>query len=176
MIRALKTTKFLGCLAGTLIFAFAFNAGAEKTARCRIMTIHASNKAGKTDEKLKKLPLLKKAPFDTYKSFKLISDKTHIMAVNKPVKLTLPVQAEMTGKLTFKGINEALKELNFKLFLMKSKSKEPEEINFAVHGKAPFLYVRPFKNGLLLLSITCSIAKEKMKEEKKQEKKKEKKK
>lgn len=156
-----KTITLAACIAGAVMLLMSANAGAEKLAKCRVMTIHASNKEGKTDDKLKKLAILKKAPFNAYKSFKLISDKTHSMALKKPVKLALPVQTEMTGKLAFEGVNEALKELNFKLYLLKSKSKEPEEINFAVHGKAPFLYVRPFKNGLLLLSITCALAEKK---------------
>jgi len=153
-----KTITLAACITGAALFLVSAPAGAEKLAKCRVMTIHASNKAGKTDEKLKKLPILKKAPFNAYKSFKLISDKTHLMTLKKPVTLSLPVQSEMTGKLAFEGVNEALKELNFKLYVLKSKSKEPEEINFAVHGKAPFLYVRPFKSGLLLLSITCALA------------------
>ena len=156
----MKGSKLLLVLAAALLVPWmlaARDASAEKSAKCRVMTIHASNKEGKTDDKLKKLPILKKDPFSTYKSFKLISDKTYALEIKKPVALALPVQMEMTGKLAFEGVNDALKELNFKLFLIKSKSKEPEEINFAVHGKAPFLYVRPFKGGLLLLSITCTV-------------------
>jgi hypothetical protein len=159
-----KHITLAACMAGAVLFLVSAGAGAEKIAKCRVMTIHASNKEGKTDEKLKKLPILKKAPFNAYKAFKLISDKTHMMALKKPVALSLPMQSELSGKLAFEGFNEALKELNFKLYVLKSKSKEPEEINFAVHGKAPFLYVRPFKNGLLLLSITCALA-EKEKED-----------
>jgi hypothetical protein len=156
MKKVSETLAFVtGCMAAAAILSFAAGAGAESQAKCRVMTIHASNKEGKTDEKLKKLPLLKKLPFSAYKSFTLISDKTYVLTEDAPVALNLPVQAEIAGKLTFKGFNEVLKELNFKLLLLKSKSKEPEEINFAVHGKAPFLYVRPFKEGLLVLNIQC---------------------
>ncbi|MFH1437776.1 MAG: hypothetical protein ABIJ56_18860 [Pseudomonadota bacterium] len=166
-----RATKITGLLAGLLVFGYCMNASAqekekpakpekaEKKAECKVMTIHASNSEGKTDPKLDKLPFLKKAPFNTYKSFSLISNKTYILSVNAPVSLSLPVKAEITGKLAFQGTSEALKELNFKLYLMKQKSKEPEEIKFAVHGEAPFLYVRPFKDGLLLLHFRCFEAK-----------------
>ena len=171
MKRAPKALYILaGCLAAAAFVTFAAAAGAENQAKCRVMTIHASNKDGKTDEKLKSLPLLKKAPFNAYKSFTLISDKTYVLSVDAPVTLNLPVQSDITGKLAFKGFNEALKELNFKLLLLKSKSKEPEEINFAVHGKAPFLYVRPFKEGLLVLNIQCVPALKEIKESSGQEK------
>ena len=164
MTRAMKTT---GLLAGLLVFGTCINAAAQekkkvkkpevegKKVECKVMTIHASNSEGKTDPKLDNLPFLKKAPFNTYKSFSLISNKTYSMSIGKPVSLSLPVKAEISGKLAFQGTNEALKELNFKLYLLKQKSKEPEEIKFAVHGKAPFLYVRPFKDGLLLLHFRC---------------------
>lgn len=159
-----RATKITGLLAGLLIFFCSINAAAqdnkkpekkEKKAKCHVMTIHASSSEGKSDPKLEKLPFLKKAPFNTYKSFSLISSKTYILSINSPVSLSLPMQAKITGKLAFQGTNEALKELNFKLYLLKQKSKDPEEIKFAVHGNAPFLYVRPFKDGLLLLHFRC---------------------
>jgi len=131
-------------------------AAAEEKAQCRIMTIHATNKEGKTDEKLKGLAILKKAPFTGYSTFLLISDRTHTLAAGAAVGLSLPAGSELSGKLNFKGANAALKELNFRLTMMKEKAKEPEEIDFAVRGKAPFLYVRPFKEGLLLLHFQCS--------------------
>ncbi len=150
-----KAFPITGCILLAAVVSFAGGAAAQSKVMCRVMTIHASHKEGTTDVKLKKLPLLKKAPFNAYKSFRLLSDRSHVMAKDTPVTLSLPVQLEIVGKLSFKGFNEVLKEINFKLLLLKSKSKEPEEINFAVHGKAPFLYVRPFMDGLLLLNIQC---------------------
>jgi len=73
------------------------------------------------------------------------------------VKLVLPADAGFTGKLVFKGANKALKELNFKLYLIKGKGKKKVEkvTSFAVKGEAPFFYVRPFKDGKLILYIKC---------------------
>jgi hypothetical protein len=138
-----------------LLFAGSGTAAAEEKAQCRILTIHATNKEGKTDDKLKDMAILKKAPFASYATFLLISDKTHALAAGASVGLSLPAGSELSGKLSFRGANAALKELNFRLAMMKEKAKEPEEIDFAVRGKAPFLYVRPFKDGLLLLHFQC---------------------
>jgi len=156
----LQSRVFIFAFIFAVVFGYSFPSIGGQNAKCRVMTIHATNKEGKTDEKLKNLSILKKPPLNSYKSFLLLSDQYYNLAPDSPVSLNLPLQIEMTGKLIFKGVNEALKELNFKLSILKSKSKEPEEINFALHGKAPFLYVRPFKEGLLLLSIQCSMATE----------------
>jgi hypothetical protein len=60
----------------------------------------------------------------------------------------------------FKGENKALHELNFKLYLIRGtgKKKKKEETSFAVRGSAPFFYVRPYKDGQLILDIMCGAA------------------
>jgi len=153
-------SRIMGIAALACSAAFAAPAAAAETkAQCRVMTIHASGKEGTTDEKLKDLQILKKAPFDTYKAFYLLGDKTYTLTIGASSSLDLPAQTELAGKLAFKGINEAIKELSFNLAILKAKAKEPEQIAFAVKGKAPFLYVTAFKgDGVLLLHIQCSLA------------------
>lgn len=132
---------------------------AEKTT-CKVLTIHATNKDGTTDPRLKEIPELKKPPFNMYKTFHLLSEKDHTLVKDVPVTLSLPAGSGLVGKLVFKGENKALKELNFKLYLIKGtgKKKKEEETSFAVKGSAPFFYVRPFKGGQLILYIKCGVS------------------
>jgi hypothetical protein len=130
---------------------------AGEKAKCKVLTIHATNKEGTTDPRLKEIPELKKPPFNLYKTFHLLSEKNYMLTKDVPVTLSLPAGSGLVGKLVFKGMNKALKELNFKLYLIKGsgKKKKEEETSFAVRGKAPFFYVRPFKGGQLILNIMC---------------------
>ena len=132
-------------------------AAAGEKARCTVLTIHATNKDGTTDPRLDEIPELKKPPFNMYKTFHLLSEKDYTLKKDVPVTLSLPAGSGLQGKLVFKGENKALKELNFKLYLIKGsgKKKKEEETSFAVRGKAPFFYVRPFKKGQLILHIMC---------------------
>jgi hypothetical protein len=143
-------------------------AGAEK-AQCKVLTIHATNKEGTTDPRLEEIPELSKPPFNLYKTFHLLSEKDYTLKKDVPVTLSLPAASGLVGKLVFKGENKALKELDFKLYLIKGsgKDKKEEETSFAVKGAAPFFYVRPFKDGQLILYIKCGSSPPPKKSEKK---------
>jgi hypothetical protein len=144
-------------LAAAAVALVASPAAAGEKATCTVLTIHATNKDGTTDPRLDEIPELKKPPFNMYKTFHLLSEKSYMLKKDVPVTLSLPAGSGLQGKLVFKGANKALKELNFKLYLIKGsgKKKKEEETSFAVRGKAPFFYVRPFKKGQLILHIMC---------------------
>lgn len=151
------TACLCAALAAAALALAAVPAVAGEKARCTVLTIHATNKDGTTDPRLEQVPELKKPPFNMYKTFHLLSEKSYTLKKDVPVTLSLPAGSGLQGKLVFKGENKALKELNFKLYLIKGtgKKKKEEETSFAVRGKAPFFYVRPFKKGQLILHIMC---------------------
>lgn len=148
----------IACLVASMALA-ATSAHAADKAKCKVLTIHATNNEGTTDPRLEEIPELSKPPFNMYKTFHLLSEKDHQLVVDVPVTLSLPVASGLVGKLVFKGENKALKEMNFKLYLVKGsgKEKKEEETSFAVKGAAPFFYVRPFKGGQLILYIKCGV-------------------
>ncbi len=142
------------------IFVTAGPGSAADKAACSVLTIHATNSEGTTDPRLEEIPELSKPPFNMYKTFHLLSEKSFSLVKDVPITLSLPAAAGLVGKLVFKGENKALKELDFKLYLIKGtgKNKKEEETSFAVKGAAPFFYVRPFKGGQLILYIKCGTA------------------
>ena len=148
-------------LAAASIVLIVSEAGAAEKAACKVLTIHATNGEGTTDPRLENITELKKPPFNAYKTFHLLDEKDFDLVKDIPVSLSLPAGSALVGKLVFKGENKALKEMNFKLYLTKGsgKSKKEEETSFAVRGKAPFFYVRPFKGGQLILDIMCGAPK-----------------
>lgn len=156
-MRRAVTAAIFAAIMGAIAFGSGAVHAAEK-AQCTVLTIHATNKEGTTDPRLESIPELKKPPFALYKTFHLLSEKTHTLVQDVPATLSLPAGSGLVGKLVFKGENKALKELNFKLYLIKGSGKEKKEkvTSFAVKGAAPFFYVRPFKDGQLILYIKCS--------------------
>ncbi len=155
MLRAPAT--LVAVIAAAALALAAAPAVASEKARCTVLTIHATNKDGTTDPRLEQVPELKKPPFNMYKTFHLLSEKDYSLKKDVPVTLSLPAGSGLQGKLVFKGTNKALKELNFKLYLIKGSGKNKKEVetSFAVRGKAPFFYVRPFKKGQLIIHIMC---------------------
>ncbi len=144
------------------VFMVAIPAWAKDAPKCKVLTIHATNKEGTTDPGLADIPELKKDPFNLYKTFHLLAEKEYTMVEDVPVTLSLPAGSGLSAKLIWKGMNPALKELNFKLSLVKGTGKDQKEevTSFAVRGKAPFFYVRPFKDGKLILYIRCGTGKD----------------
>ena len=142
---------------GMALVLAAVPASAKDSPKCKVLTIHATNKEGASAPALEGIPELKKEPFSLYKTFHLLAEKEYAMVQDVPVQLSLPASSGLSAKLIWKGMNPALKELNFKLSLVKGTGKDQKEevTSFAVHGKAPFFYVRPFKEGKLILYIRC---------------------
>lgn len=155
MLRA--TTAFGIALTMGMLAMVSGPVRAADKAQCNVLTIHATNNEGTTDPALEQIPELKKPPFNMYKTFRLLSEKDHTLTMDVPVTLSLPAGSGLVGKLVFKGENKALKEFNFKLYLIKGNGKDKKEkvTSFAVKGAAPFFYVRPFKEGQLILYIKC---------------------
>jgi DNA-binding NtrC family response regulator len=155
MVKGIKTTgvKVLAsllCLSGVL---FANNVCAAEDVNCKVLTIEATNDGSGVAQPLREYAsVFSQKPFDTFNSFRLVSEKEYTLPLNKPLTLSLPDQ--LNGTLAFKGKSNNNLQLTLKL----AKAQNPPII---IDGKAgngiPFM-AAGFKspNGRWILAVKCN--------------------
>ncbi|MBN2719005.1 MAG: hypothetical protein JXX14_24370 [Deltaproteobacteria bacterium] len=132
---------------------FATRLHAAEDINCKVLTIEASNDNSGVAQSLKEYTsVFSQKPFNSFNSFKLISETDYTLTLNTPRTLSLP--DTLNGILAYKGKSDSSLQLTLKL----AKAQQPPII---IDGKAgngiPFM-AAGFKspNGRWILAVKCN--------------------
>jgi hypothetical protein len=134
--------------------AHAGDAPAEITAE--VMVLHATNEGKGIDPGIGDLPELKKPPFSSYDTYKLLGKTNHKLAKGKEQDKKLPNDSKLL--LTYKDLVPAKKNEPEK-FAVGMKIKKPDDTEFvsstfhSPKGQYFFVAGPKYKNGVLVIGI-----------------------
>ena len=155
-----KRTAFLTALALCMMalpsLAFAHDESSVvipsdgQTIRAELIVIHASNAGKGIDDKLKKYPELKKAPFSAYDTCRLLSRKSFKFD-RKGQTISLPDGGKLS--IAYLGKDGAKHQVQASIKKKSGETIVPRVTLRAKGGQTFFLAGQPYQKGILVLGI-----------------------
>jgi hypothetical protein len=136
----------------------ATTAWADAPAKCRVRAIHALKTGEGVDAKLEELkPLLKKPPFDAFKSFKLLDEQHPTVELNKATVIDVPNGKKLSLTLLEKIAGKPDKPADKPRALLRLKVEYPglATVYKVGEGDPIPLVVGAHGDGTLILAIDC---------------------
>ena len=146
---------FLASVLGIVFLGGVDNSQAAEKVSCKVLTIEASHGGQGIDSGLKEYTsVLRKPPFSTYDTFRLVHQQSYAITLGKSVSLTLP--GAFSGKLNFNKVIK--KHLDLTLTITRPSAK-PIIINGKTISGAPFFAAGlKSKHGRWVFGIICNKA------------------
>lgn len=127
--------------------------------KCRVRAIHALKTSDGVDAKIQDLkPLLKKSPFDAFKSFKLLDEQHPIVELNKATLIDVPNGNKLSLTLLEKIAGKTPEKVSGKqrpLLRLKVEYPGLATVYKVGEGDAIPLVVGAYRDGTLILAIDC---------------------
>lgn len=80
----------IAALLGAWLLTSATIAQAQNSVRAEVTVVHAIEAAGEVDPNLADLPALRQAPFNTFRTMRILSRPQHQLRVGVPIEIELP--------------------------------------------------------------------------------------
>ena len=149
-----------GFIAALLLGALALPAAAQHAGvKGNVMVIFASKNDGKVDKELRKLPALKKEPFDAYKTMKVLSKHAITLKTGKAVSVELP-----NGRHLKLNLLERMKDGRHKVQVSINRPKKKDYLpllQVMASGEPFFVAGQKYKDGMLIIVVRISESKAK---------------
>lgn len=145
MTRALLLT-LLTTSAGT---ALAQSTGGE------VFVIHATEQAGELDASLKKITALRKPPFSSFKTMKVLSRTKIALSADKPVGVTLPNGRQLQLKLL-----KTLKDGRHKVQVSINRPGKKDYLPLlqVIASREPFFVAgQTYQGGMLIIGVRIDV-------------------
>ena len=139
----------------TLLMTSAGTALAAPPTGGEVFVIHATEQAGELDASLKKITALRKPPFSSFKTMKVLSRTKIALSAGKPVGVTLPNGRQLQLKLL-----ETLKDGRHKVQVSINKPGKKDYLPLlqVIASREPFFVAgQKYQGGMLIIGVRIDV-------------------
>ena len=149
----LRTSRWLGLTALAALGALAAGrAEAQDAVRGEVLIILASPEPGPTDAELRDVPALRRPPFDSYRSMRLLSSPRIRLAIDEPEEVELP-----NGRRVRLVLREITDNGRYRIRVSINRPGQrdylPEMSVVASPGDPFFVAGQSFRSGTLVIGV-----------------------